>query len=126
MTITAQLASQIATQTIPLAPDRVNVDRITLNRGAASLDVQLSGYDNTRSASVLNFIFYDLAGKQLGAPVSVTATAGFQQYFNAANLGGMFALDAVFPVTGNTATIDSVQVEIVNTAGIAQTPRTKF
>ena len=126
VTISAQIGDKAATQTYALPPAVVTVDRIALSRGAASLDVQLSGFDNTRSASTVNFIFFDPAGKQIGAPVSVAANAGFQQYFTSANLGGLFALDANFPVMGDPSKIDAVTVEIINSAGQMQTPRTKF
>jgi hypothetical protein len=53
-------------------------------------------------------------------------TAAFQQFFAASDLGGLFALQAFFPVNGNPAQVDSVEVKIVNSAGTAKTEKVLF
>lgn len=102
--------------TIPPAP--VMLDTATGLRKAGELDISLAGLDNTYSTSQLSFTFYDASGAtvQPGAiPVNVSSV--FQQYFASTQVGGMFALLARFPVTGDTTQIASVTIQITNSAG---------
>ncbi len=109
-------APQEATLIIPPSP--VILDTVTAIRQFSALDVALSGFDNTYSASQLAFTFYDITGKEMpqGA-IDVNATATFQQYFSSTQAGGSFSMLATFPVTGNTAEIGFVTAEITNSAG---------
>jgi hypothetical protein len=81
--------------------------------------VVFQGFDNTESASTLTFTFLDVNGAILsGGAIAVNTTAAFQQFFVSSDEGGMFALDAFFPVTaGMPSQVDSVEIQAVNTAG---------
>jgi hypothetical protein len=81
--------------------------------------VTVSGYDNTYSAGELSFTFYDTSGKMIGSPISYNASSSFQQLFFTGNTdGGLFSLQASFPVTnGNPALVGSVTVGVANSAG---------
>ncbi len=107
---------QQASLVIPDAPIILDVANAVALLG--SLNVSLSGFDNTYSASQLVFTFYDLKGNPMpqGA-IDVNAGATFQQYFSSTQAGGSFALLAEFPVSGNTAEIGSVTAQIANSAG---------
>jgi hypothetical protein len=89
--------------------------------------VQVTGFDNTHTAGLLTFTFFDTSGSAI-APGAVhsDATASFATYFQNSGLGGVFLLTAVFPVTGNPSQIGAFQVQIANSVGTAQTARTTF
>lgn len=110
---------------IPPAPAGISSARAL--RGGNTVDVQVEGFDNTRSASRLAFTFYDRNGTAVppGA-VRVDATADFRRYFEVTDLGGLFGVRARFPVSGDAAALDAVEVEIVNGAGAARSGRIKL
>ena len=91
------------------------------------IDVTISGFDNTYSASQLVFTFYDAKGNviQPGA-TSVDATSIFQNYFASSTVGGMFALLAQFPVTGNEALVASFDLQITNAVAVVSTEHVTF
>jgi hypothetical protein len=107
---------QQASLNIPPSP--INIDSATAVRLFGSINVALSGFDNTYSASQLAFTFYDTTGKALpqGA-INVDAGSAFQQYFSTTQAGGSFALLAEFPVTGNEAEIGYVTAQVANSLG---------
>jgi hypothetical protein len=109
-------APQQATLTIP--PAQISLASFTAVREFGSLNVAFSGFDNTYSASQLQFTFYDLKGLALGqGPISVDAASQFQQYFATTQAGGSFSLLATFPVAGDTTQIGFVMAELTNSAG---------
>jgi hypothetical protein len=110
---------------VPAVP--VAIDTARGARTAAGLEVQIAGFDNTRTVSQLSFSFFDRAGRAVNpSPLRVDAAADFKRYFDAQAPGGLFALKAAFPVTGDASQIDAVDVEIVNQAGPARTERVRF
>jgi hypothetical protein len=119
-TLTLNKATQQLSLTIPASP--IILDSATAVGLLGSLNVAFSGFDNTYSASQLAFTFYDLTGKALPQGV-IDADAGsaFQQYFATTQAGGSFALLATFPVTGNSAEIGFVTVQIANSIGTTTT-----
>jgi len=94
---------------------------------ATNVELQINGWDNTRTASQVVFRFYD-SGGNLIAPGAITAdaTSAFQQYFAGSDLGGVFGLHALFPVTGDSDQVTAAQVQIINSAGSAQTANITF
>jgi len=104
---------------VPIAPGPISFDTAASVRKFNELDVSVAGFDNTYSASELAFTFYDTKGNTVppGA-ISVNASSDFQQYFAATQQGGMFALLAKFPVTGDTTQILSVDIQATNSAGV--------
>jgi hypothetical protein len=87
------------------------------------LQVQVTGFDNTRTAGSLIFTFYDAAGSTvLPGAIPSDNTTGFTHYFQQSSLGGVFRLTAVFPVTGDPTQIKGFDVQLANSAGSAKTP----
>ena len=73
------------------------------------------------------FSFYDSSGSLI-APgnITVDGTTGFQQYFATSALGGVFALHALFPVTGDADQVVAAEVQLTNSAGTAQSTKITF
>src|SRR5260370_25391535 len=96
-------------------------------RSAGSIEIQVTGFDNTRSLGALSFTFYDAAGNPLPpGTIRTDALADFTKYFATSNLGGVFLLRAVFPVTGDATLLASCDATLANSAGSAKTQRTYF
>ena len=130
LVFTAQLtgtsSAQIAQQTVTILAAPVGVTAAVATRSAASVAVQLDGFDNTRTAAALTFAFFDTAGTPIAGPIPADGGPAFAAYFGGTNTGGSFLLRAVFPVTGNPAQITSFQASVANQAGITTTARTPF
>lgn len=110
-------ATEEVSLTIPPSP--VILDSESAVRELGSIQVSLSGFDNTYSASQLAFTFYDINGNALpqGA-IDVNAASDFQNYFSSGQAGGAFSLLATFQVTGNTDEIGYVTAQITNSLGV--------
>lgn len=115
---TAVLDTYTVQNSLLLVPAPVTVDAASANRTSASVDLRISGFDNSRSATEMAFRFYDRSSQLLGL-VRADAASLFKAHFDSSKLGGLFALRAVFPITGNAAQIDSVEVEVTNSSGSA-------
>lgn len=110
---------------ISIAAEPIRVDRVTVSRGSSSLDVQISAFDNTRTAGELTFTFFGPGGQAL-APVRVNAAADFARWWENSTLGGTFAMRASFPVTGDVSLIRAVEIELRNASGTVKTDRLSF
>ena len=110
--------------TIPAAVPQVTSAQA--NWESPNLLVTLNGYDNTYTAGALSFTFYDTSGKVIGSPIAFNATSDFQQLFFVGNSdGGLFSLQASFPVTaGNINNVGSVTVSLSNSSGVATSSAT--
>jgi hypothetical protein len=125
LTIAVQLGTNSDRQTVTILPAVVGVTAAQGVRSAGTVEVDVTGYDNTRSAGALSFTFFDAAGNALGPAIQADGSAGFTSYFrNAA--GGTFDLKAVFPVTGDTSLIRAFQAVVTNSAGASTATRTSF
>ena len=112
-----------------IAPHAIAIDGTIANRpNDSQLTIQLTGYDNSKSATRLGFIFYDTAGVAVPpGRISYDATRDFSQFFTAQNTaGGMFSLLAQFPVKGSTANIAAADVELTNSAGTTTLTKLRF
>jgi len=125
LTVTAQLGSNSVQQSVIISPAPVGFTAIEGVRSAGTVEVDLTGFDNTRSAGALAFTFYDAAGNQVAPPVQANGSAEFASYFQT-SAGGAFALKAVFPVLGDTSQIASFQAVVTNSVGMAATALTNF
>jgi hypothetical protein len=94
---------------------------------ATNVQLQVNGWDNTRSVSQVVFSFFDSSGNAI-APgnITVAAAAPFGQYFAASELGGVFGLTAFFPVTGNSNDVVAAVVELTNSAGTVESAQITF
>jgi len=92
-----------------------------------NVELQVNGWDNTRSTSQLVFTFFDSAGNAI-APgnITVNAASAFQGYFPGSGMGGVFGLTAFFPVTGNAEDVVAAVVQLTNSAGTAQSDQITF
>lgn len=127
MTLTAALgaASQSLSIEIPAAAATVDTTRAT--RAANGVEVLINGFDNTRGMTVLSFVFYDTAGRPVSpGAIRADVAADFRRYFETSGLGGLFALKAAFPVTGDPAQIESVEIELNSPAGLTRSERIRF
>ena len=128
ITFTLTLTNTVAqTRTITVAPAMIGLDLSTVTRLVNALNVSISGFDNTYSASQLSFTFYDKTGKavQPGA-IDVNAAVTFQQYFKTTTAGGSFSLLAQFPIFGDATQITGADVSIANSVGTTHTARLTF
>lgn len=127
LTLTARLGEHVEQATLVLAPLPVQVDSARLARTANGLELALAGFDNTRSVSRVVFTFYGADGRVLEpGPIAVDLAAEFRRYFESSALGGMFALRAVFPVTGDAGAVAGVEVEMTNSVAATRTSRIGF
>lgn len=123
-TATVAGATDRKSVTIPGAP--VVIVAASGLRTTGSIELDITGYDNTRSAGVVVYTFYDAAGNAIVAGITVDNTADFAAYFAGSNAGGNFLLRAVFPINGDASRIASFEVQLTNSAGTATTGRVKF
>ena len=127
LVIRVELGGNTVETTIPIAAAPPVIDTARGVRSASSIELTVAGYDNTRSVSQLSFTFYDPSGSVIGSgPVRADAGADFQRYFQSSEVGGMFSLKAVFPVTGDATKIASAEVEMTNSAGTTKSSRVSF
>jgi hypothetical protein len=127
LTFTAQLggATDRQTVTIPAAP--VGITATQAVRSPGSIELRVTGFDNTRTVGALTFTFYDAAGSPVApGAIRADATTDFARYFQTSDLGGIFLLRALFPVTGDASGINAFEVQLTNSAGTARTARTAF
>jgi len=120
----AEVGGWTASANIEIVPERIHVEKVRAARNTSMVEMEITGYDNTRTVNQLAFTFYGANGEviQPGA-IRVDSTADFSRYFVSSTLGGSFTLKAVFPVAGAIANIASVQVELVNSSGVARTEK---
>lgn len=113
--------------TLTVAPAPLSISSTRATRSAKSLEVQVTGFDNTRSVSQLAFTFFDRADSQVEpGRIVVDASGDFRRYFDTSEAGGMFTLRAVFPVTGDAAQILAVEVEMTSALGTTHSGRVRF
>jgi hypothetical protein len=122
ITFTATLGphkEQLAAQ-VPRAP--VVIDSARTARNAGGIEVRVTGYDTSRSASLVSFTFFDLEGRTVSpGTIQAEASRAFQQYFETTRYGSIFTLRAVFPVQGDSSRIGAVDVELSNSLGDTRT-----
>jgi hypothetical protein len=97
------------------------------NQILGSLNVEVTAVDNTYTAGVMSFTFFDTSGKAIGSgAVNADFTSAFKTYFAGHESGGAFLMNVSFPVTGNQLDVGSVQVTLTNSAGHTQTGSLAF
>jgi hypothetical protein len=123
--IAVELGGATDRKTITIPPAPVVIQSATAARSQGTIEVRIAGFDNTRTAGSLVYTFYDTAGNALPS-IAVDNSADFRTWFAGSDLGGMFGLRAVFPVTGDGSKITGFAVEMRNSAGNAVTGRLPF
>ena len=125
LTVTVQLGANTVQQSITILPAVVGVTAVQGVRSSGSVEVDLTGSDNTRTAGALTFTFFDASGNELVTPIQANGSSDFAAYFQN-SAGGAFELKAAFPVAGDISQIASFQAVVTNSAGNATTARTNF
>jgi len=112
---------------LTISPTSVILDTVGAVRRVGNLDVSIIGLDNTYSASQLSFTFYDKNGTTIQPGViRVDATSDFRLYFTASQVGGLFAMLATFPVSGDVSVVTGFDVQITNSVGATKTQKITF
>ena len=112
---------------VVVAPEPVKIDKSTALRTTSGIDVQFSGFDNTRTLSDVGFTFYSKSGQPLPEmPVKLPVTQEFERWWQDSRLGGIFQLRASFPVSGDASQIGAVEISIVNASGKTDIQRMTF
>jgi hypothetical protein len=127
LTLAAQIGGSVSQQNLIIAPAIIGVAAATGARQTSGLTVNVTGFDNTRTAGLLSFTFYDSTGGIIppGA-ISVDSSVAFGSYFAGSGDGGQFALGAYFPVSGNPSQVSGFSVQLVNSAGTATTAHVNY
>jgi len=125
--LTVQLGSTGSQVSVPIAPAPISIETSGGVVSTSELTISLTGFDNTHSASQLAFTFYDTNNNKVSpGTINVDASSMFRTQFNQGAYGGLFSLNAAFPVTGNITLIKTAQVGLTNSAGVTQTQRVVF
>jgi hypothetical protein len=127
LTFTAQVGDTSAQKSVAIAAIPPGISTAQAVRSAGTLEVRIAGFDNTRSMGTIGFTFYDAAGNPIApGEIHTNAAADFAKFFDGSDLGGVFLLRAVFPVTGDPALVASCDATLTNSAGLAKTQRIAF
>jgi hypothetical protein len=115
---TATLGDETEQATLQIAPAVVGIDSIRISTDSGTLLVATTGFDNTRTTSLVTFRFLDKSGLTItGGSVTADVSPVFATYFAHPEAGGQFVLRAAFPIVGDSTQLRSVEVELVNAAG---------
>ena len=127
LTFTARLGGVSSQTTVKIPPAVVGISNAQGARFASTIEVSVTGFDNTRTAGPLAFTFFDRAGVAI-PPGTIRADAAgiFQRFYQDSDAGGAFVLRAVFPVSGDLSRIAAFAATIGNSEGAATTPLTQF
>jgi hypothetical protein len=120
ITFTLSVGGELTQATLVVGAAPPAFDIATAHVSGNGIDVTLAGFDNTHATSSLSFTFYDTAGNEIsGGVVQADVATKFQQFFAqyASQSGGLFQLDAQFPVTGTATQLGAVAVTATNNAG---------
>jgi hypothetical protein len=102
--------------TIPAST--ISMDSSIATWRTGDLDIQVTGFDNTYSAGAMTFTFSDISGQALASgAIRADFTADFRTFFTKTQAGSAFQIRVSFPVTGDTSSIGSVDVQLNNSAG---------
>jgi hypothetical protein len=110
-----------------VAQRNVECDPALVYCTTANVQLQINGWDNTRSASQIAFSFYNSSGAAIQpSPITVDAATPFQQYFAGSALAGVFGVAALFPVNGDADDVVAALVQITNSVGTVQSTSITF
>jgi hypothetical protein len=139
LTFTATLGSNTVQTTVTIPAAVIGIDAAVAARDvdcdvallyctSVNVELQINGWDNTRTTSQIVFTFYDASGGQISpGAIPVDAASAFQQYFAGSDLGGVFGVSALFPVNGSDPLqVTSAEVQLTNSAGTVQTAKIIF
>lgn len=124
LVFTAAVGSQTASFTATVPRGYAVVDWASASRVPAGIQIVATGYDTSRSTSIVSFTFYDATGDAIPPGlIQVDAAKAFADYYAATDLGSVFKLAAVFPVSGDASLIKTADVVFSNSLGSTQPRR---
>ena len=138
LTFTVNLGNQTATANVTIPAAVIGIDAAVASRNVScapavvyctttNIQLQVNGWDNTRSTSQLVFSFFNSSGSAISpGNITVPAATAFQQYFAGSGMAGVFGLSAFFPVTGNSDDVTTAVVQLTNSVGAAQSAKITF
>ncbi len=127
LVFTARLGAHTVRHSVQIPAAPVVIDSAAGRRTARELEIEIRGFDNSRSVSQTTFNFYDTQGRLLpGQPIRADVAAAFRSYFESSTVGGMFALTARFPVSGDASLVGAVEVEFTSAPGPSAKRRIPF
>jgi hypothetical protein len=127
LTITVELGGLTDRQTVTIERAPIVLNDLKALRTGSGIEVQVSGFDNTRTAGEIVFTFFDGTGNSVApGAIRIDAAADFARYFATSDRGGVFSVKAAFPVSGDASKIAAVAVQIANAVGSTQSARTAF
>lgn len=112
--------------TLTVAPAIISLTETSATSRANELDVVVTGFDNTYTAGPMSFTFYDTNGNQIGGAIAADFSSNFAAFYQGQVGGSTFLMRVSFPVTGNVATVGSVQATLNNAAGSVGTGSLAF
>jgi len=115
-----------ANTTLTVAPAPIALTQTSATSRANELDIVVTGFDNTYTAGPMSFTFYDTGGKPMGGAITADFSSNFTAFYQAQVGGSTFLMRVSFPVTGNVATVGSVQASLNNAAGSVSTGSLAF
>ncbi len=117
--LVAKLAQWEQSAVLDVRADAPRWTEGALQRAADSLAVQVTGFDNTRSASSIEFRFFDANNQAIGDAGGLQSAVNdlFSAFFRSSDRGGQFTLRAQFPVEGSSTAIRRVEVILRNRLG---------
>jgi hypothetical protein len=125
LTIVVELGELTDRQTVTIAPTAVGLTGAAGLRAGGGVELDLTGFDNTRTAGPLTFTFFDAAGNAIAGVLAEDGSADFASYFQS-SAGGGFVLKAVFPVSGDASQIKAFEASVGNSVGTSKTGRVSF
>jgi hypothetical protein len=124
---TVSLGDASDTITLQIPPTAPELSQVEGWRTGGTITVQATGWDNAHSVSELVFTFYDATDTPPPpGRIRVDARDEFARFYAVSDSGGAFVLRAVFPVTGDTASLTSFDVSLTGLAGTAKSARTRI
>jgi hypothetical protein len=102
---------------ITVAPAPIAITQASATSRTGSLDVVVTGFDNTYTAGAMSFTFYDRGGGVIASGIQADFTPNFQAFYKGQTAGSAFLMRVTFPVTGDVAQVGSVAATLNNSAG---------
>ncbi len=127
--LNCEVKDQFVHSLLSIPPTAIQIDATRASRSASTLEVVITGFDNTRTVGGgVYFTFYGRDGSPFpdGAYSKGDLATAFKTLFAQSTTGGIFEVKATFPFTGDPAAISGVEVQIANAIASTKTERIKI
>jgi hypothetical protein len=127
ITTQAAMSGTASPVTISIPGAKAMIESATAsNQSDGTLVISITGADNTYSAGMMSFAFFDTSGNAIGSAMNADFSSQFKSYFGMQTAGSAFLAQVTFPVTGSVAGIGSVTVTLTNAVGTVSTGSLTF